>query len=257
VNAVLTTMLLGLRLFWRSGRGLLWALATGAGLLGPAVLYHLARMASQGHLKAGGHSVYLSVMGVVVPMFVMPLGAVLLGLAMVRDDEESGAALALVLRPVARWKLMLGRYLGGVLSLWLPLALLTPVAWLTLEPRLRLSGFQELSIHILGMLPAAAAAVAVATCISLVFKKPLVPLVFWGFGYENATAWLPGHIKDLTVQFHLRTLIGRAAGGKLATFFARSESPTAAVLFLLLWTALPLAAALWLYRRRQYTGGGE
>jgi len=85
----------------------------------------------------------------------------------------------------------------------------------------------------------------------------LLPLILWGFGWENAVAYLPGHIKDLTVQFHLRTLIGRMAEGRLASFFARSESAFAALVGLFMLAVIPLGLAIWLYHRRQYPGGGD
>jgi ABC-type transport system involved in multi-copper enzyme maturation permease subunit len=205
----------------------------------------------------GGVTLYGILVLAYITGFLVPLSTLFFGTSLIADEVEGGTLPYLYGRPVRRERVYLAKVAAMV-------AVLVAGSWLSITGTYLLS----LSIDgagavgremgtLLGDLATTGLGVlaygALFAFIGLAVKKPLFWGLIIGFGWENLVAWLPGFLKRLTLLFHLHTLLphNSAPQGVIEQMLAASESRTAALVFLAVYTALFLVLGCALSRRME------
>jgi len=190
------------------------------------------------------------------------LSTLFYGSAVVREEVENKTLTYLLLRPIPKWAIFLGRYLAAILIVLLLLAasLVLSYSVCALE-----GGFGtfvrnlDLLARDLGALALGAFAyTAVFALLSAAFKHPMLIGLAFAFGWENLVGHLPLLVGKLTLSHHLRALLTHpepGGSGLQAALFALLGTPTppgqaAALLAAATLTALALGTAL--FATREY-----
>lgn len=241
------------RLAWqrrRLGRNLLLhALPVGLALLGAVLKW-------TGVVTALGSDVLSTFLVFVYLQVLLVLVALLLGTGLVTSDAEAKTLPYLLVRPLSRGSLLLGKFLGA----WCAASLLACASMLLCTLLLLgADGFTAAGPWV-GRVPhfwivlvvGTLAYGALFTLVGLVFPRPAIVGLFLAFGWENLIQFLPGWIKSLTVRHHLAALV--PAQSVPADVLALLQPPgvVAALAWLLGSTALFLAASVVLFARRDF-----
>lgn len=145
--------------------------------------------------------------------FLLPLFTLAFGTAAVGGEREGRTLLWLLTRPLPRWAIYLGEWLGA-----LPWGLLAGVGGLAV---LCLAG-GEVGREVLafGWPAAVAGSVAFTSLFVLVgaaFRRPAVVGLVYVFFFETLVASLPGSLKQLSLNYYVRSLLYNATGDRLTT----------------------------------------
>ncbi|HEX7901302.1 MAG TPA: hypothetical protein VF950_26320 [Planctomycetota bacterium] len=188
------------------------------------------------------------------PMLTCALLSLLYGTAIVNADVERKTVTYLFTRPVAKWRIVLGKYLAVVGFLAVPTTLSLGISWLLLGAPggARFIGGMELA-----GLGAVTAYTAVFALIGTLFRnRPLVVGILYAFVVEGVLSFIPALINTITVTYYLRSVVVRALGLELPADLARlvggaSLLESSAVLLGIAAAALTLASAV--VTRREYS----
>lgn len=199
--------------------------------------------------EALGHlvlAVHIHILLVVIPLQ--------FGTGLIAQEEEARTLPFLLVRPLSRGSLLVGKFLGA----WLAASVLL-VASLLVSAVLLLGadGFEGAAAWA-GYLPRFAALLVLGalaygvlfTLVGLVAARPALVGVFLAFGWENALAYLPGWIKLLTVRHHLVGLLPRSAVPGASWIAVDPPSLVAGTSALLVASIIGLAAATVFFGRR-------
>ncbi len=241
------------RLAWQPRRS---RLSLGLVLL-PAILSGLAiALKLSGIVLArGGDALILVVASLylVILVVILPL---LYGTQLVAQEAEARTLVYLLVRPLSRASLLLGKFLGSWAACTVQLVgslLLTTLLWLAADR------FQDAAVPA-ARLPYFAITLALGalsygalfTLVGLVFARPALVGLFLALGWENAIPFLPGWIKTLTVRHHLVALLPAGAlPPGVHTALAPPPWPFA-LAWLLGGAIAALAGSMWLFARRDY-----
>lgn len=238
------------RLAWLRRRGslLLYAIPVGVAALG-AVFMRLGWITAQGSDALG------AVVGVLFFSFLVVLAPLVFGVGLVLPEAESRTLVYLLVRPVGRPSLFLGKFLGA----WMAASVLL-VGSLLLAALLLLGAgggdvgpaLLRLPRQALVLVVGALAYGSLFALLGLVLARPVLFAVFLGFGWESAIPFLPGWIKALTVRHHLAALL--PAEGLPAGLRAALDPPGVAAgsAWLLASSLVALALAAWVFARRDF-----
>lgn len=141
----------------------------------------------------------------------VPLGAILLGTALMGDDLECGTATYLLVRPAPRSAIVTGKFLAYVVvmaGIFLPALTLTFLSVVFTSPRrvdlapgvmllLRTGGVLCLAIVVYG---------ALCGLLGALTQRPVVFSTVFVFGWEPLTRIVPGYVDFLTFKKHLLAL---------------------------------------------------
>ena len=256
--------------FWRAVRGvfdlsleaMIWtrrSLLVGLFLGLPVLfglLYHLVLVA-QLPARISGFELY----GHVVVLFfvgkALPLTALFYATALVADEIEGKTLTYLVTRPIPRVAVLAGKflaYLGTTLSLSLPSLVLTFFLLTTARGGTGVGSAVPDLLRDLGVLALALLAYgALFTLLGVVLRRPLIPGLLFILVWELVVN-LPGYLPRFTLTAWLRSLTRhRPPQEGLAGLFGGETLPTSECLLVLLAvSALCLAAAAWIFSRREY-----
>lgn len=239
-----------MRLFFRTivGTRKTWVMALV--LLGGLAIAVIGRMFGPSHAQARIYGVLLSQ---VTLGFVVQLLGLLYGIAAVREDVEARTLTWLLVRPIPRVAIVLGRWLGAlalVTGVMVAFALVTHLVAGTVGPSLAV----VLGATALGAIYYTTAFVAIATVAPRPFLVGLGYILFWEF----ALPLVPSNAATLSMKFHLLNLIGTptAASGPLS-FLVPTVDPWNSLLTLVLLTGALGALALWVFPRRELLGSRE
>jgi hypothetical protein len=143
--------------------------------------------------------------------FVLPLFTLAFGTAAVGTERESRTLIWLVTRPLPRWAVYLAELLAA-----LPWGLAAGVGGLAV---LCASGGRVgLQVFALGWPAAAAGSVAFTSLFVLVgatVRRPAVVGLVYVFFFETLVASLPGSLKQLSLNYYVRSLLYNAAESRL------------------------------------------
>lgn len=212
-------------------------------------------------------------------VYLVPLIALALSFDTLVGERERGTLLLLLTYPVARWQVVIGKYLGQVLILGLAIALGYGCAGLVLAlvddetaGGWRAYGAMMVSSWLLGCVFAAlgclisalvrqratAMGLAIGLWLAMVLVYDLAVLGLLMADTEQRlsapmfSALMTLNPADAYRVFNLTTLDGSALVSGVGTLGAQS-SPSAGLLLgsLVIWTILPLLAALFVFRRQE------
>jgi ABC-type transport system involved in multi-copper enzyme maturation permease subunit len=141
----------------------------------------------------------------------VPLGAILLGTALMGDDLETGTATYLMTRPTPRSALILGKFAAYAVvmaGIFLPALVLTFMSVVLTSPRGtelgpglallgRTSGVVCLAIVAYG---------ALCGLLGTLTQRPVIFASVFVFGWEPLTRIVPGYVDFLTLKKHLLAL---------------------------------------------------
>lgn len=214
-------------------------------------------------VKAGGWSTLapeeeqyakLIFLFVLHPMLVGPLLALLYGTSIVNADAERKTLTYLFTRPVAKWKIVLGKYaaVAGVLAV--PVALSLGLCWLLLGSP---GGARFIGTLALAALGGVAAYTAIFAAIGTLFRnRPLVVGLLYAFIVEGVLSFIPGAlINTATVAYYMRSLALSALDVRVPPELVRfmgAASPLESAGVLLCIAAAGLSVAAVVVTRREY-----
>jgi ABC-type transport system involved in multi-copper enzyme maturation permease subunit len=208
-----------------------------------------------GHLgrdQRGGVALF-----VLIPEFVCVMGLLLWAAPIVHAELEGKTWTYLAVSPAGKASILVGKYLTAVA--WTTLA-----AWFSLALSLAVVRPEENALRLGGVLAAlvplsALAYGAIYVLLGVVFlRRAMVAAVAYTFISEVLISFVPALINQLTVQFHLRTLLVRWMGWKelagslrMGSQFFSTAPAWQHILSLLVFAAVFLLAAVLVLRRRE------
>lgn len=185
--------------------------------------------------------------------FLLPLFTLAFGTAAIGAEREARTLLWLVTRPLPRWAVYLAKLLGAV-----PWGLLAGVGGLGVL--CLAGGGVGRAVFAAGWPAAAMGSVAFTSLFVLVgaaFRRPAVVGLVYVFFFETLVASLPGSLKQLSLNYYVRSLLYNAASDQLTTVapagldvYAPADPATA-------WLTLAAAAVgfsllgMWLFGRQE------
>lgn len=184
---------------------------------------------------------------------VVPLMALWIGVATLREELVSGTIVHLVTRPVGRAQLLLTRLVGAALATWL-------IAGIGLTLVFPAIGHLEVEMLWTTWLVTGLAALAYTSLFALmgalVDRAVLAGLAYL-VGWESVVASTALPFRYATVAYWVRSIVeaqGLVSGGLLAGEIAEPASMGASILALLgIGLLAGLVGALW-FRRREFAG---
>ncbi len=220
----------------------------------------------------GGHGIPAPLLlanlgGVLYVHFGVVIAGLAFGLGAVGEPLDDGTLLYYWTRPVGRGAIYGGRVLAAqAVAALLVLASLvgcflafTAGNWGLLTPTFVLLYLRTCLVVVLG----AVVYTALFALLGTAWRRPLLPALALGFGWETLGGNTPLRLQRLTVVFHLRNLMDNPAPdtGGMVNLLQRLQqglqqavprpSPAASLLALLAAVAVTLLLGQWLLRRRE------
>jgi ABC-2 type transport system permease protein len=193
-------------------------------------------------------SLYLVLLVVILPL--------LYGTQLVAQEAEARTLVFLLVRPLSRGSLLLGKFLGSwaACSVQLVVSLaLTTLLWLGSDRfQDAAPALARLPLFAATMVLGALAYGALFTLVGLVFSRPALVGLFLALGWENAIPFLPGWIKTLTIRHHLAAFLPATALPPGMHAALAPPSWPVALAWLVGGTAAALLISMWLFARRDY-----
>ena len=221
-----------------------------------AVVYRLV-LAARGD---SGAPAPLDVYGHIVSLYevrnVLPIVALFYGSSLVADEVEGRTITYLLTRPIRRSAILSGKfaaYLVTTVTLALPAVLVSFLALMTAPggPGLAAAAgglFGDLGTVCLTLLSYG----TLFVLLGVLLRRPVIPGLLFLFGWE-LVANLPGYMPRLTITGYLRSLLRyQPVEEGLFPSVAEILPWTTCVEVLLVSSAVFLAAALWVFSRREY-----
>jgi ABC-2 type transport system permease protein len=240
--------------------GMLWSrrsLVLGLFLAVPVLIAIVYRVVLAARLPAEITGLHLY--GYLVALFwvrnALPLAALFYATALIADEVEGKTLTYLLTRPVQRRAILAGKfaaYLVTTLCLALPAAVATFFVLATSRGQSVAASVPDL-FRDLGVLSLTLVVYgALFALMGVLMKRPLIPGLLFLFVWE-LIANLPGYMPRFTLTAWLRSLVThRPAGPGLSEIFGQVLPAGLSLLVLSLLTAAFLAAAIWIFSRREY-----
>jgi ABC-type transport system involved in multi-copper enzyme maturation permease subunit len=189
--------------------------------------------------------------------FLAPLTGLLFGTGILLDEQSGGTLPFLFTRPVPRAAIVLGRYAAALVCGWLALGA-------SLAATLLIASDVDVPAGFGGR---AVAATLLALPAYLAFFGFLSALTRWwallggflyAFGLEGVLGLIPGMLREATLLFYTRSLLGDWAAEEVTTDFVFGADgparPLTSVVVLLAVTAVGLFLTVGIVRRREFAG---
>ena len=246
------------QMLW-SRRTVFMMLVVGLPVLVAAVLRLLAELDVNVLRSPAGPAVFgVMFWGFFVRLSV-PVLAVFYGTALIADEVEDKTITYLLIRPVPRAAVLLGKYLAYLVCTVAVVLPAVVLMWLLIVPvgGSLAQSFPDLLAD-LGIVVAGLAAYgAVFALVGATFKRPLLFGLIFVFGWEALAMALPGYLRQVTVAHYLQGLVPHAmpAGGPvdfLQFVFQSAPSIVQSLLGLAVVTVLGLWGAARAVTRREY-----
>lgn len=241
--------------------GMVWtrrSLLMGA-LLGLPVLFavlYRAVLVARLPAQMTGFDLY----GVIVALYVLsnalPLAALFYAVSLIADEVEGKTITYLLTRPVPRSAVLLGKFVAFVtttLGLLLPATVVTFFLLVTAQGTAGLAAavphlFRDLGAMAMGVF----AYGAFFTLMGVLLRRPVIPGLLFLYVWE-LLAHLPGYLPRLTISAYLRSLVShRPPAEGLAEVFGQALPVGLSILSLTAMAIVFLAAAVWIFSRREY-----
>lgn len=240
----------------RSRRTLVFALL---GLLPPAlaVLFAILRNLPRLHINATGFDFFSQLMVTFYLHFLLVLVALFYATALIHSEVEEKTLTYLLLRPVSRRLLVLGKFLtylaaAGVLML--------PSVVLTFGILEASDGGSGLGRHLRYLLWDLAVLALGTTAYGALFaflgtalKRPIMVGLFFAVIWEGVVSHVPGHFAKLTILHYLLSIFPHSTVQRgVQALLGSTTSRGVAAAALIGITAVFLALAIEVFRRREY-----
>jgi ABC-2 type transport system permease protein len=179
------------------------------------------------------------------------------GTALVSDELEDKTLTYLLIRPVSKATIYMGKYLAYLVAaalLLLPSATLCFLISMAADPPGESSRhvpilLQDLAVLSIGIL----AYGALYAVIGAVTKRPVFVGLAFTFIWETLVTFIPGYLSKLTIKHYLSALLPHAVSQRgIIGLFETPTSAPMAVLILLLTTAGFLALGAWAFTNKEY-----
>ena len=247
---------LSLQQLLRARRTLIFVLAA---LFPPivAVLFAILRSIPRLHINFTGFDFFSQMMLVFYLQFFLILVALFYGTALINSEVEDRTITYLLLRPIPKPTLVLGKYVTYLLvsaSLLVPSVALT---YLILEISDGLAGIGRhlpyLMWDVAVILLGTAAYGAVFAFLGIALKRPVMVGLFFAVLWEWPITFVPGRFGKFTVLHYLLSLFPHSTVQRgIQTLFGSPSSRPLAVVTLLAIAAAFLFLSMELFRRREY-----
>jgi ABC-2 type transport system permease protein len=193
-------------------------------------------------------AVYMGILIVVIPL--------VFGTGLVAQEAEARTLVYLLVRPLSRSSLLVGKFFGA----WLAATLMSCVS-VTLVAAVLLGSdrFADLPAwavrlpRVWGVLALGGLSYgALFTFVGLVFARPALVGLALAFGWETAIPFLPGSLRLLTVRHHLSAFLPSELLPSAFRIVLSPPSVPAALAWLTLGAVLFMTSATALFARRDY-----
>jgi ABC-2 type transport system permease protein len=256
VSQVLSVMRLSRQQVFRTRRTLLFALL---GLVPPALalLFAMLRRIPSLHINATGFEFFSNLMVGFYLHFLLLLVALFYGTHLVNSEVEERTITYLLIRPVPRPLLVLGKYVTYLIAAAVLLLPSMALTYVILEVSDGLSGFARHLPYLLWdgcvLVLGAMAYGALFTLFGTALRRPIMVGLFFAFVWEWLVTYIPGRFGKFTVLHYLLSLFPHSTIQRgVQTLFQSMTSKPTAVFALLLATAAFLGLAMLLFSRREY-----
>jgi ABC-2 type transport system permease protein len=256
VSQVLAVMRLTNQQIFRNRRTMLFALV---GLVPPALglLFAALRGIPDLHINATGWEFYsiLAVFWYMQPMLL--LVTMFYGTHLINAEVEERTLTYLLIRPVPRPLLVLGKYLTYVIAATLLLVPSLLLGWVILETSDGLTGFArhfpsvmwDMCVLFLGALAYGALFLLFGTAL----RRPIMVGLFFSVVWEVLVTYIPGRFAKFTILHYLLSLLRHSTAQRVVQQLLQSmSSRLASVVILLLISAVFLGLAMFVFSRREY-----
>lgn len=216
----------------------------------------VAALSASGVVTAQGGDALAALVGTVFVQILVVVVPLVFGTGLVAQDAEARTLVYLLVRPLSRASLLLGKFLGawGAASV-----LLCASLTVTATVLLGIDGFADAGVWS-GLLVRVAVVLALGAwaygalfaLVGLVFARPALVGLALAFGWETAIPFLPGSLRLLTIRHHLSAFL--PAELLPSALRAALDPPSIPVAFAWLvgGATLALAASVVAFARRDY-----
>jgi ABC-2 type transport system permease protein len=219
------------------------------------VLYRVA-LATRISTRIAAADLYGVVVGFFYVSQALPLVALFYASSLIADEVEAKTITYLLTRPIRRSAILCGKfaaYCATTCSLALPALVVTFFLLMTQRGRQGVSAGAPDLVRDLGVMVLALLAYgALFTLMGVLLKRPLLAGLFYIYGWE-LLAYAPGWSPRLTITAWLKSLLRhRPAGQGIGEAFAQALPVGQSLVVLSATIVVCLAAAGWIFARRQY-----
>ncbi len=228
---------------------LLYALPVGLGV-GIVALHATGVITTLGSDALTGlvGAVYLQILLVIVPL--------VFGTGLVAQEAEARTLVYLLVRPLSRGSLLVGKFFGAWFAATLMLSasvLVTAGLLLGVDGFADAGPWVERLLRVFGVFALGTLAYgALFTFVGLVFARPALVGLAVAFGWETAIPFLPGSLRLFTVRHHLAAFLPSDLLPAALRVALSPPTPPMALAWLVVSAALLLGAAAVAFSRRDY-----
>lgn len=187
--------------------------------------------------------------------FLVQFGGLFYGLAVISEELENGTLPYLLVRPLTRRNIVLGRWAAAVLLIFLAITLMNILLLAIVRPANPVAAFWAAeAVAFLGATTYATIFALLAT----LFRKPLAPSLLFLIAFDLGVSLIPMGTRYVTPKYHLLRLHAELAGTTVSQFSVGGEfnelfdsTPAISLAFLLALTIFGLAITLKRFSRVQ------
>lgn len=247
------------RMLW-SRRTVFMVLVVGLPVLIAIVVRLLATFeVSAVRTSAGGSTAFGLMMWGFFVRFAIPVLAVFYGTALIADEVEDRTITYLLIRPIPRASVLLGKFLAYLVCTAAAVLPAVVLIWLLIAPiqdGLAVS-FPALVADLGILLAGLIAYGAIFALGGATLKRPILSGLIFIFGWENLALAMPGALKQFTVAHYLQGLVPHAAPADSSTavlqaMFTHPSGLAESLIGLLVIAGLALWLAARAVGRREY-----
>ncbi len=235
-------------------------------VLGPVLLALVARAAQAGGIvplringsRVAGLDAFGLLIWVVFLRFAVPVLGIFYGTGLIADEVEDRTLTYLFTRPIRRGAVLVGKYLAYLVCTGAVVLPSVVLVYFLLVPLGEVAGSvvwfaADLALLALGL----AVYGAVFALAGALFRRPLLAGLVWVFGWEPLATALPGYARQLTVAYHLQSLVPHAMPDSgvmtlLTSVFADTPSAPVSAAWLVVLLGLALVLAVRAVETREY-----
>lgn len=219
-----------------------------------AALVKLSLLASGRNIS--GIYIFSNIIMAFYLQFLILILALFFGTSICSEELEGKTLTYLTTRPVEKSAVLLGKFA----AYYLMTVLMTLVGVITAFFVLNIEKlgdfslykilFKDMAVLCLGLL----CYMSFFTLIGTFLKKSIMFGLIFSFGWENVIQYFPGSTQKFAIAHYLKSLLPAPVSGRFSFLLFRLEPtpPAAAVLILLLLTAVFLALACFIFSAKEY-----
>ncbi len=203
-------------------------------------------------------AVFSEILMVFFVTFYVVILSLFYGTSIVAEELEGRTLPYLTSRPLSKTGIFLGKYAAYTALTFLMVSSSLALSYFVMNGhRLGDAGLYLTFLKYAGVLGLGLLAyTAFFAFLGTFLKRAILVGIMFGFGWENVIQYFPGSTQKFSLVHYLKSLLPRqpAAGGKFSLLLFRLEptGPVAAVVSLVLITAVFVGLGCWLFRTKEY-----